>query len=112
MGPERAMRVGWTDRDPVSPELLLMRSWYLVLAALLVSAPIAAQVGSTTDILRGRVTDEANAPVVGAQVEALSQETAVRRSTVTGADGRYTLVFPDGGGRYQLRVTRIGAAPV
>lgn len=90
-----------------------MRRWYLALTALLLLAPaLPAQVGSTTDILRGRVTDDAGAPVVGARVEAVSQETAVRRSTVTGSDGRYTLVFPDGGGRYQLRVTRIGAAPV
>jgi hypothetical protein len=78
-----------------------------LLTALLVLAPaaLAAQVGVTTDILRGRVTDEASKPVAGARVEAVSTETDVRRSTTTGADGRYTLTFPEGGGRYTVRVS-------
>src|SRR5690349_14433304 len=44
----------------------------------------------------------------GARVEAVSAESGVRRSTVTGADGRYTITFPDGGGSYRLRASLLG----
>src|SRR5512132_1189932 len=93
----------------------------LLAAALLVGAPMAvvalpatasAQVGSTTDILTGRVLDPAGAPVEGATVTATSAETRVNRTQRTGADGRYVIVFPDGGGQYQLVVRYIGFAPV
>jgi hypothetical protein len=83
----------------------------LLLVALLLPAATEAQVGSTTDILRGRVTNPAGDPVSGARVEARSLETGIQRTAVTGDDGRYTLVFPDGGGRYQLRVSYLGMAP-
>ncbi|HEX8432432.1 MAG TPA: carboxypeptidase-like regulatory domain-containing protein, partial [Longimicrobium sp.] len=76
-----------------------------------VPAGLRAQVGVTTDVLTGRVTRPGGAPVAGARVEAVSAESGVTRSTVTRADGRYTLTFPDGGGRYQLRVTGLGLAP-
>jgi hypothetical protein len=80
----------------------------IVLLLALAPAALAAQVGVTTDILRGRVTDAQGAPVASARVEAVSAETGVRRSTVSGADGRYTLTFPDGGGRYTVRVSAPG----
>ena len=83
----------------------------LALLLLLPVRPLAAQIGQTADILRGRVLDEQNRPVVGAQVEAVSLESEVRRVTVTGRDGRYTIVFPDGGGRYHLRIGYPGMAP-
>ncbi|HEY0153293.1 MAG TPA: TonB-dependent receptor [Longimicrobium sp.] len=82
----------------------------LVCAILLAPAALAAQVGVTTDLLTGRVTGPGGAPVAGATVEAVSAEGNLRRSTTTRPDGRYTLTFPDGGGRYQLRVTALGFA--
>ena len=94
---------------------------HLLTASLLAGAPIAllalpatvaAQVGSTTDILTGHVLDPAGAPVEGATVTATSAETRVNRTQRTGADGRYVIVFPDGGGQYQLVVRYIGFAPV
>lgn len=86
---------------------------WMVLAflMLLLSVPAAAQ-GGATDILRGRVTDAGGAPVAGAQVEAWSAGSGIRRAATTDAEGRYTLVFPDGEGRYRVRVSRLGAAPV
>lgn len=84
----------------------------LVCSILLALAPaaLAAQVGVTTDLLTGRVTGPNGAPVAGARIEAISAEGSLRRTTATRADGRYTLTFPDGGGRYQLRVTALGFA--
>lgn len=89
-----------------------MRRLLSVFAFLLLAAlPLAAQVGSTTDVIRGRVTDERGEPVQGASIQVTSAETGTSRTAVTGADGRYTVVFPDGGGRYQVRVARLGQAP-
>lgn len=88
-----------------------MRRLWLVLLLFLIAPPLAAQVGSTTDVVRGRVTDERGEPVQGASVQVTSAETGTSRTAVTGADGRYTIVFPDGGGRYQVRVARLGQAP-
>jgi hypothetical protein len=79
--------------------------------AALAPATAAAQVGSTTDIVTGRVTNAQGAPVEGAQVTATSLETGVSRSRATNARGQYTILFPDGGGRYRLTVRAIGQQP-
>src|SRR4051812_46929875 len=83
----------------------------LIFLLFLSTMRLAAQVGSTTDVIRGRVTDERGDPVVGASIQATSAETGTSRTATTGADGRYTIVFPDGGGRYTVRVARLGQAP-
>jgi hypothetical protein len=87
-----------------------VRRLLLLLLPLFLPAAVAAQVGVTTDIISGRVTGPAGQPVAGAQIEAVSAETEVRRTAVTRADGRYTLVFPDGGGRYRVRASALGFA--
>ncbi|PYO95870.1 MAG: hypothetical protein DMD60_12545, partial [Gemmatimonadetes bacterium] len=89
------------------------RLWWLV--ALLAGAwlrPLVAQVGTTTDIIVGRVTGPDSQPLAGASVEAISLETQVSRQRTTDARGRFTIVFPDGGGQYQVVVRFIGMAPV
>lgn len=73
--------------------------------------PLAAQVGVTTDILTGTVTDTSGTPVSGATVEAVSLEVGHSRQAVTDAKGRYRILFPDGGGRYLLVVRQIGMTP-
>ncbi|HYJ78133.1 MAG TPA: carboxypeptidase-like regulatory domain-containing protein, partial [Longimicrobiaceae bacterium] len=83
----------------------------LVLVLALAPAALAAQVGVTTDVITGRVTGAEGQPLAGARIEAVSAESGVRRSTVTRADGRYTLVFPDGGGSYRLSAAALGYAP-
>ena len=90
-----------------------MRLSRLFLLAILVSLPAAlrAQVGSSTDIITGRVVGPDSQPVVGAKVDVTSAETQVTRSTRTNDRGRYTVVFPDGGGQYQVTITYIGFAP-
>jgi hypothetical protein len=79
----------------------------------LVAAPAvaAAQVGSTTDIVSGRVLGTNGQPVEGAQVTVTSVETGVSRSRTTNARGQYTVLFPDGGGRYRVTVRAIGQLP-
>jgi len=70
---------------------------------------VAAQAGATTDVLAGRVFDEATrAPIEHATVSATALTTGMVRTAETSADGRYVMVFPDGGGRYVIRVRRVG----
>ncbi|MBA4159720.1 MAG: carboxypeptidase regulatory-like domain-containing protein, partial [Gemmatimonadetes bacterium] len=85
----------------------------LLIVALFLAAPgaLLAQAGSTTDIITGRVLGPAGMPVAGAQVEAVSLETQTRRRTITNNQGRYTIIFPDGGGRFAIQVNFIGMSP-
>ena len=69
------------------------------------------QVGASTDILTGTVTDENGAPLAGAIVEAQSLETQITRRTNTDGRGRYTILFPDGGGQYQMTARYLGRQP-
>src|SRR3712207_605718 len=75
-------------------------------------AVLAAQVGGTTDIITGRVTGPEGQPLSGARVEVISLETEVTRTRTTDQNGRYTILFPDGGGQYRLTVLHIGMQPV
>jgi hypothetical protein len=75
----------------------------------LLSGTAAAQ---QSDVLTGRVTAEDGRPLAGVRVEAISAETEITRSGLTDNNGRYLILFPDGGGRYLLRFTFIGMANV
>jgi hypothetical protein len=72
----------------------------------------SAQVGSTTDIIMGRVFGPDSQPIANAKVQVTSAETGITRSRTTGADGRYSVLFPDGGGSYHLSVIAVGKTPV
>src|SRR5439155_395716 len=71
----------------------------------------AAQVGTTTDIITGTVVGPDSQRLAGALVQALSVETQISRHATTDARGRFTIVFPDGGGQYDLTIRFIGMAP-
>ncbi|MFI5214383.1 MAG: carboxypeptidase regulatory-like domain-containing protein, partial [Gemmatimonadales bacterium] len=83
------------------------------MAALLALAPrpAHAQIGSGTDIITGVVIGEDGTPVQDATVEAWSAETQVTRRARTDARGRFTILFPDGGGQYRMTVRMIGMSP-
>src|SRR5207247_9997135 len=75
-------------------------------------AAVVAQVGATTDISTGTGTGPDSLPLAGAVVQAISIETQVSRQRTTDAHGRFTIVFPDGGGQYQVIARSIGMAAV
>ncbi|HEX7918216.1 MAG TPA: carboxypeptidase-like regulatory domain-containing protein, partial [Gemmatimonadales bacterium] len=85
-----------------------MRRCLVLLALLCTSSRLAAQVGVTTDIITGTVTDQDGAPLQGATVEVMSLDSRVLRSATTDVRGRYRVLFPDGGGRYQIYVRSLG----
>ncbi|MEP6732938.1 MAG: carboxypeptidase regulatory-like domain-containing protein [bacterium] len=87
---------------------------YTFVALVLVTAaalPARAQVGSTTDIIMGKVTGPDTTPVAGARVEVTSTETGITRRKTTNEKGEYSILFPDGGGSYTLKVSFIGFGP-
>ncbi|HYD53010.1 MAG TPA: carboxypeptidase-like regulatory domain-containing protein, partial [Gemmatimonadaceae bacterium] len=98
------------------PFAMIFRPLLALLVPLLglLAAPRAAsaQLGSGTDIITGTVAGPDGRPLAGARVEALSVETQTRRGRTTGSDGRYTILFPDGGGQYHLTIRFLGMAPV
>ncbi len=73
--------------------------------------PAHAQIGSATDIITGVVIGEDGQPVPDATIEAWSVETQVTRRARTDARGRFTILFPDGGGQYRMTVRAIGMSP-
>ncbi|MCC7131219.1 MAG: carboxypeptidase regulatory-like domain-containing protein [Gemmatimonadales bacterium] len=83
-----------------------------LLAAGAGSLPVAAAQTSSTDILTGVVTNDQGQPVADATVDAFAIESRITRSGRTNAKGRYTIIFPDGGGQYRLTVRFIGMSPV
>jgi hypothetical protein len=93
---------------------MLRRPTFALLALLLVvTAPaLHAQVGATTDIIMGTVVGPDGKPLAGAIVEVQSVETEVTRRKTTNDQGKYTLLFPDGGGQYRITVRHIGMLPV
>ena len=86
----------------------------LLAAGLLqLAAPVVlpAQIGATTDIITGTVKAENGVPIKDATVEVTSLESNVTRRARTNAQGRYTILFPDGGGEYRVVIRAIGLAP-
>src|ERR1035437_6540177 len=82
-----------------------------IVMALGVPALVRAQVGSSTDIITGKVTGPNGEPVAGARIEVMSLETQVTRFRTTNEKGQYTLLYPDGGGAYRVTFKAIGMAP-
>jgi len=84
----------------------------LVISALAFPLPGAAQIGATTDIITGTVRATNGEPIKDASVEVTSMESGVTRRARTNAQGRYTILFPDGGGEYTISIRAIGLAPL
>ena len=93
--------------------------WFRLLATFAASGvfsiaapePAEAQIGATTDIITGTVKADNGLPIRDATVEVTSLETNVTRRARTNAQGRYTILFPDGGGEYHVVIRAIGLAP-
>ena len=83
----------------------------IILALVILGTGRSARGQSSSDVITGRVMDASGAPVAGAQVTAVSAESEMRRSAQTNQQGRFTIVFADGSGMYQLTVSFPGMAP-
>jgi len=72
---------------------------------------VHAQAGAGTDVLTGTVTGPDGQPVPDANIEATSLESQVTRRARTDGHGRFTILFPDGGGQYRMTARAVGMAP-
>lgn len=86
---------------------LLSRGRLAGLLALLLSVAPAAMAQSTASIT-GRVTDDAGAPLAGAQVTATDGLTGLQIGAFTQTDGRYTISGLRPGATYTVQVRMIG----
>ncbi|HZS59884.1 MAG TPA: carboxypeptidase regulatory-like domain-containing protein [Gemmatimonadaceae bacterium] len=85
-----------------------MRALWLTV---LIATRALAQVGSTTDIIMGKVTSPDGQPVVGAIVTVTSLSGNIVRQKETSSNGHYSVLFPDGGGQYRVEIRSVGFAP-
>ena len=81
----------------------------LVVALLSWISPLRAQ--STQDIIRGRVVGPDKKPVENVTVTATSLVNQTSRTAKTNKDGRFTIIFADGGGDYMMAYVGIGFSP-
>ncbi|MGD2115890.1 MAG: TonB-dependent receptor [Acidobacteriota bacterium] len=90
----------------------LMAALVLALIGALIGAPALHAQGVTTGALAGHVTAaEDGSALPGVVVEAVHQPTGTRYSTVSRADGRWSILNVRVGGPYELRATLTGFQP-
>jgi hypothetical protein len=92
----------------VSLRRLLLACSIALFATPFVRAPLTAQ---DNDIIRGRVLGPDKKPLENATVTATSLVDQTSRSTKTGKDGRFSIIFSGGGGDYMMAFTAIGYQP-
>jgi len=84
---------------------------FLTLVFTATPARVAAQIGTTTELITGRVTGPDSVPLAGARVDVTSVASGVTRRTTTRSDGRYTLLFREGGSQFRVTITALGMTP-
>ena len=82
----------------------------LLALLLFLAVPLGAQ--EAPDIIRGQVLGPDSLPREGVRITVLSLLNQATRSTSTDRNGRYTVVFPGGGGDYLVTFQLIGMTPV
>ena len=82
----------------------------LLLGILILTAGYAVRAQVTTSNLQGLVSDSSGAVIPNAEITATNLDTAVQRSTTTGAEGFYRFNFLPRG-QYEVRAAKSGFAP-
>ena len=77
-----------------------------ILLGLAVAMPIAAQ--QTSAGITGRVVDDSGAPIANATIEIVHAPTGARKTVVSDASGRYTVVGLRVGGPYTVTASKDG----
>ena len=86
------------------------RRFALSLATLLTGAAATAS-AQESDIIRGKVTGPDSLPLENVKVTAMSLATNQSITRNTGKDGRFTIIFPNGGGDFIMSYAAIGFQP-
>jgi len=80
----------------------------LQLSFVLLFASFAAMAQVTTSNIRGKVIDDQNLPLLGANIVAVHTPTGTTYGAITNEDGRYNLLNLRVGGPYTVSVSYIG----
>jgi len=100
------MKMRFSNSNEAFGNSRAIRALFCVVA-LLLAVPFAAHAQITTAAIRGPVTDEQGAAIVGAEVTITNVDTSFTRTTTTGGDGEYN--FPSLPlGLYKIRATHPG----
>ena len=86
------------------------RRFVLSLAVLLTGAAASAS-AQESDIIRGKVTGPDSLPLENVKVTAMSMSSNQSITRNTSKDGRFTIIFPNGGGDYIISYAAIGFQP-
>src|SRR5215216_1920618 len=83
----------------------------LLIAPVAPSQSVAAQ-DAGADVIRGRVTGPDSLGIENVTVTATSMSSQSARTTRTDRNGRYTILFPGGGGDYLMSFAQLGFQPL
>ena len=83
----------------------------IAMLALVAAAATASAQGGSADIIRGRVTGPGGKPLADVSVSAQSMTDETTRTSKTGSDGRFTIIFAGGDGDYMMSFVAIGMVP-
>ncbi|HXI63917.1 MAG TPA: TonB-dependent receptor [Gemmatimonadales bacterium] len=83
----------------------------LAAVVLLMLPRATAAQGVTSAAIAGRITDESNAPLAGAEVSVVNPSTGARATRRSGDDGRYLFENLTPGGPYTIEVHTLGFRP-
>lgn len=110
--PTRACRAAPVCRGALHPFARLLFLLSLLVCSIGVAPEqSAAQLGTTTEIIAGRVRGADSLPIAGARVDVTSLATGVVKRTLTRGDGRFSMLFRDGGAQFRVTVTALGMTP-
>src|SRR3954470_2409504 len=84
---------------------------FAIALAFLLTGAAATASAQESDIIRGKVTGPDSLPLENVKVTAMSLATNQSISRNTTKDGRFTIIFPNGGGDFMLSYTAIGFQP-
>jgi len=80
----------------------------LQLSIVLLFATVSAMAQVTTSNIRGKVTDDQNLPLLGANIVATHTPTGTVYGTITNEDGRFNLLNLRVGGPYEVSISYLG----
>lgn len=88
------------------------KRWHLVLVMVALTCnlaiPASAAAQQSADVIRGQVVGPDSQPLADVMVTALSFVGGIQKQKRTDKNGRYTITFPNGEGRYWLQFNSIG----
>ena len=98
--------------SPLRTVIVIAAAALAVLLGPLAPSQVVAAQDAGTDVIRGRVTGPDSLGIENVTVTATSMASQSARTTRTDRTGRYTILFPGGGGDYLMSFAQLGFQPL